>query len=110
MFTALFYHNLGVGMEADNPDLGRYEVTKIEIAKGQFKVPSVRDVKLTAPYMHDGSIATLEEVVEFYDKGGIDNRYLSKEMRGKLNLTKQEKADLVTFMVEGLTSDKQPTP
>lgn len=109
-FTALFYHNLGVGMEQEHPDLGRFEVTKLDSNKGKFKVPTVRDVKLTAPYMHDGSIATLEEVVELYDKGGIPNRYLSKEMRGKLNLTKQEKADLVTFMVEGLTSDDQPTP
>lgn len=107
-FTALFYHNLGVGMEQEDPDLGRYEVTKLESNKGKFKVPTVRDVKDTAPYMHDGSIATLEEVVELYDKGGIPNRYLSDEMRGKLNLTKQEKQDLVTFMVEGLSSDDKP--
>ena len=52
---------------------------------------------------------TLEEVVELYDKGGIQNRYLSREMYGKLNLTAQEKADLVTFMVEGLTSDDRPS-
>ena len=109
-FTALFYHNLGVGMDQAEPDLGRYEITKLESNKGKFKVPSVRDVKDTAPYMHDGSIATLAEVVELYDRGGIPNRYLSEEMRGRLNLTKQEKADLVTFMVEGLTSDDQPEP
>ncbi len=109
-FTALFYHNLGVGMEQEDPDLGRFEVTKIENNKGRFKVPTVRDVQFTAPYMHDGSIATLEEVIELYDKGGIANPYLSKEMRGKLNLTKQEKADLIAFMVEGLTSDEQPKP
>ncbi len=109
-FTALFYHNLGVGMDKPDPDLGRFEVTKLESNKGKFKVPTVRDVKDTAPYMHDGSIATLEEVIELYDQGGIANPHLSKEMRGKLNLTKQEKADLITFMVEGLTSDDVPTP
>lgn len=109
-FTALFYHNLGVGMDQEEPDLGRFLVTKLESNTGKFKVPTVRDVKNTAPYMHDGSMATLEEVVEFYDKGGIPNRHLSKEMRGKLNLTKQEKEDLVTFMVEGLTSDDVPAP
>ena len=97
-------------MDQDNPDLGRYEVTKLESNKGMFKVPTVRDVKDTAPYMHDGSIATLEEVIELYDKGGIQNRYLPREMYGKLNLTKQEKADLVAFMVEGLSSDDKPTP
>ena len=109
-FTALFYHNLGVGMDQESPDLGRFEVTKLNSNRGAFKVPTVRDVKDTAPYMHDGSIATLEEVVELYDQGGIPNEYLSKEMRGKLNLTKQEKADLVAFMVEGLSSGDQPTP
>ncbi len=97
-------------MEEEHPDLGRYEFTKIESNKGFFKVPTMRDVVDTAPYMHDGSIATLEEVMEFYDRGGIPNPHLSKEMRGRLNLTKQEKADLVTFMVEGLTSDDKPTP
>jgi len=110
MFTAMFYHNLGVGMEAESPDLGRHYVTKLESNKGQFKVPTVRDVKHTAPYMHDGSIATLKEVIDFYDKGGIPNPYLAKDMRGKLNLTQQEKDDLLAFMVEGLTSDKPPTP
>ena len=109
-FTTIFYHNLGVGMEEEHPDLGRYEFTNIESNKGFFKVPTMRDVVDTAPYMHDGSIATLEEVMEFYDRGGIPNPHLSKEMRGRLNLTKQEKADLVTFMVEGLTSDDKPTP
>lgn len=109
-FTALFYHNLGVGMDQEHPDLGRYEITKLESNKGGFKVPTVRDVKATSPYMHDGSIATLKEVIDFYDKGGLPNRYLSKEMRGKLNLTEQEKADLLAFMVEGLTSADQPTP
>ncbi|MEZ6117429.1 MAG: cytochrome c peroxidase [Pirellulaceae bacterium] len=109
-FTAMFYHNIGVGMDKESPDWGRYEVTKIESNKGKFKVPTVRDLKYTAPYMHDGSIATLEEVVELYDKGGIPNPYLSDEMRsGKLNLSPQEKKDLVTFMVEGLTSDEIPS-
>lgn len=109
-FTAMFYHNLGVGMDQEEPDLGRYEITKLESNKGKFKVPTVRDVVDTAPYMHDGSIATLEEVIDLYDKGGIENQHLSKEMRGKLNLTKEQKQDLLAFMVEGLTSDDKPTP
>jgi cytochrome c peroxidase len=110
IFSAMFYHNLGVGMDGETPDLGRFEITRLESNKGKFKVPTVRDVKDTAPYMHDGSIATLEEVIEFYDRGGIPNRHLSKEMRGKLNLSKEEKSDLLAFMVEGLSSDDMPTP
>jgi cytochrome c peroxidase len=96
------YHNLGVGMDKENPDLGRYEVTKQEKDKGAFKTPTLRNIALSAPYMHDGSQETLEEVVEWYDKGGHKNPWLSDKMQ-PLNLTDQEKADLVAFMKEGLT-------
>jgi cytochrome c peroxidase len=96
------YHNLGVGMEAEKPDLGRYEVTKEEKDKGAFKTPTLRNIALSAPYMHDGSQETLEEVVEWYNKGGHKNPWLSDKMK-PLNLTEQEEADLVAFMKEGLT-------
>ncbi len=91
------YHNLGVGMEQENPDLGRFVVTKDEKDTGAFKTPTVRNVLLTAPYMHDGSQQTLEEVVEWYNKGGHPNPHLSEKVR-PLNLTEQDKADLVEFM------------
>lgn len=91
------YHNLGVGMDADKPDLGRFEVTKVEKDKGAFKTPTIRNVALSAPYMHDGSLRTLEEVVEHYDKGGTKNQWLSEKMI-PLKLTNQEKLDLVEFM------------
>lgn len=91
------YHNLGVGMDKENPDLGRFVVTKDPQDTGAFKTPTIRNVALTAPYMHDGSQATLEEVVEWYDKGGHPNPHLSDKIR-PLNLTAQDKADLVEFM------------
>jgi len=96
-FTDEKYHNIGIGMDAKEPDLGRYEITKDEKDKGAFKTPTVRNVTLTGPYMHDGSLKTLEEVVEWYDKGGHPNPYLSKDIK-KLNLTDQEKKDLVEYM------------
>ncbi|MBI1247499.1 c-type cytochrome [bacterium] len=96
-FTDEQYHNLGVGMDAEKPDLGRYEVTKQEKDKGAFKTPTIRNITQTAPYMHDGSQKTLEEVVEWYDKGGHPNAYLSEKVQ-KLNLTEQDKTDLVNFM------------
>jgi cytochrome c peroxidase len=96
-FTDEKYHNLGVGMDAEDPDLGRYVVTGVEEDKGAFKTPTLRNVELTAPYMHDGSQETLEETVEWYAKGGHPNPYLSKDVR-KLELTDQDKADLVEFM------------
>jgi cytochrome c peroxidase len=91
------YHNLGIGMDKPEPDLGRFVVTHDEQDKGGFKTPTVRNVALTAPYMHDGSLATLEEVVEWYDKGGHPNPHLSDKIK-PLNLTAQDKADLVEFM------------
>jgi cytochrome c peroxidase len=103
-FTDEKYHNLGVGMEAAEPDLGRYVVTKVETDKGAFKTPTVRNVAMTAPYMHDGSQKTLEEVVEWYVKGGHPNQWLDKNVK-QLKLTDQDKADLVAFMKEGLNGE-----
>ncbi len=96
-FTDEKYHNIGVGMDAQSPDLGRYEVTKDEKDKGAFKTPTIRNVEFSAPYMHDGSQKTLEEVVEWYAKGGHPNPWLSDKIK-KLDLTAQDKADLVAFM------------
>jgi cytochrome c peroxidase len=91
------YHNLGVGMSAENPDLGRFVVTGDEKDKGAFKTPTIRNVEQSAPYMHDGSQKTLEEVVEWYAKGGHPNPHLSEKVK-KLDLTDQDKKDLVEFM------------
>lgn len=91
------YHNLGIGMNVPEPDPGRFAETKVEKDKGAFKTPTVRNVALSAPYMHDGSLATLEEVVEHYDKGGDKNKWLSDKIV-PLKLTAQEKLDLVEFM------------
>jgi len=91
------FHNLGVGMEAAEPDLGRFAVTKDEKDRGAFKTPTVRNVAVTAPYMHDGSQATLAEVVAWYDKGGHPNPQLSDKIK-PLNLTEGERADLVAFL------------
>ncbi len=106
-FTDELYHNLGVGMDAAEPDLGRYVETNADVDRGAFKTPTVRNVALTAPYMHDGSQATLEEVVDWYVQGGHPNPYLSEKIK-KLDLSDQDKADLVAFMKDGLTG-KFPT-
>jgi cytochrome c peroxidase len=91
------YHNIGIGMDKAEPDLGRFVVTKDEKDRGAFKTPTVRNAALTAPYMHDGSVETLEEVVAWYDKGGHPNPQLSDKIK-PLNLTAGERADLVEFM------------
>ena len=83
-------------------ELGRYLVTKQVKDIAAFKTSSLRNITLTAPYMHDGSLATLEEVVKLYNQGGHDNPFLSGEIR-RLNLTDEEQADLVEFL-KSLTS------
>ncbi|HRK77528.1 MAG TPA: cytochrome c peroxidase [Thiobacillus sp.] len=85
------------------PDVGRYEVTLDPKDRWAYKTPSLRNVAITAPYMHDGAFSTLEAVVEFYNKGGVDNPDKSP-LIFPLNLTEEEKADLVAFM-KTLTGD-----
>jgi cytochrome c peroxidase len=79
------------------PDLGRFEVSVDPADRWAYKTPMLREVALTAPYMHDGSIATLEDVVEFYDRGGVDNPGRSP-LLAPLRLAPDEKAALVAFL------------
>lgn len=96
-FTDENYHNLGIGMLVKKPDLGRYTVSRIEGHQGAFKTPTLREVANTAPYMSDGSLATLEEVVDYYNRGAQPNRWLSPKIK-PLGLSEQEKRDLVEFL------------
>jgi cytochrome c peroxidase len=96
-FTDGSYANIGIGMNTARPDLGRFLVTGREEERGAFKVPTLREIEHTAPYMHDGSLRTLEEVVEHYNKGGLKNPQLDQRIK-PLNLTDQDKKDLVAFM------------
>ncbi len=91
------YNNLGVGMSAKTPDLGRYVVTKLEGHQGAFKTPTLREIASTAPYMHDGSEKTLEQVMDLYEKGGHPNKWLSPKMK-PLRLSKQDKQDIIEFL------------
>jgi cytochrome c peroxidase len=95
------FHNIGVGMDRPDPDLGREEVTKDPRDRGAFKTPGLRNVALTYPYMHDGSAKTLAEVMELYDKGGVQNANLDPRMR-PVGFTGTEEEDLIAFM-ESLT-------
>jgi len=105
-FTDESFHNLGVGMHAKSPDAGRVKVSNAKSETGAFKTPTLRNVAQSAPYMHDGSEATLVDVVAYYDRGGNPNPYIAKEMR-KLDLTDGERQDLVAFL-EALSGDVTP--
>ena len=82
-------------------DLGRFEVTRDPKDRWAFKTPGLRDVAQTRPYMHDGSLATLREVVDYFDRGG-DYSPNKSELIKPLHLSEEEKRDLVAFL-ESLT-------
>lgn len=109
-FTGDEFRNIGIFDNDQYIDKGRFEITKDSNDIGKFKVPGLRNIDLTAPYMHNGMFTTLEEVVEYYD-----NPYLVIEapinmdstMLKPLGLTQQEKDDIVAFM-HSLTDTKIP--
>lgn len=102
-FTHNTFHVLGVpDIDPDNPDLGVVEVRNAADAERAFRTPTLRNVALSAPYMHNGAFATLEEVIEFYEEGaglahGFDADTIDEKIRG-FELTQQERTDLIAFM------------
>lgn len=95
-FTDEKFHNIGIGWDTNTVDLGRYMITKTPQDIGAFKTPTLREIARTAPYMHDGRFGTLQEVVNFYNNGGIKNPFQFD--LGALELTDQERRDLVEFL------------
>jgi cytochrome c peroxidase len=105
LMTDNTFKNNGLDDDASMIDLGRMDVTGLTTDKGKFKVPTLRNIELTAPYMHDGRFATLGEVVDHYDMGGTASSTvdpLMKHLPGSaspgLNLTAQDKLDLIAFL------------
>jgi cytochrome c peroxidase len=102
------FHNIGVGVDptGELTDLGRYSQTKVETDRAAFKTPTLRNVALTAPYMHDGSEKTLREVVDYYAGGANSNPELDPAIQ-RIHLTAQDRADLIAFL-EALTGGVPP--
>jgi cytochrome c peroxidase len=92
------FHDTGVAWRTGTlTDEGRFAVTHAAADRGSFKTPTLREISRTAPYMHDGSFATLEEVIEYYDSGGQKNPALDPKVR-PLHLTAAEKRDILAFL------------
>ncbi len=91
------FHNTGVSWGKQPTDLGRFEITGDDRDRGRFKTPTLRGVALTAPYMHDGSVATLRDVVEFYNRGGVKNPSLDPHVES-LELSDKQISHLVAFL------------
>ncbi len=106
-FTDNSFHNLGLASYGrENPDMGRYAQRPVASLKGAFKTPTVREAANTAPYFHDGSAATLRDLVKFYAQGGIVKTNLSASMK-PLDLNEQEVDQLVAF-IGALSTPPQP--
>jgi cytochrome c peroxidase len=94
-FTDTSFHDIGV---AKNDDIGRGRLFPSSVKlKYAFKTPTLRDVARRGPYMHDGSLTTLEDVIDLYDRGGIDRASRDDQIH-QLNLPQGEKADLIAFL------------
>jgi cytochrome c peroxidase len=105
LFTDKIFHNVGIGMKAEKPDIGAAgeKAFNDPTKTGQFKTPTLRDVAKTGPYLHDGSAKTLAEVVKIMGGGGIDNPNKDPLMINR-GLTDEEQAQLVAFL-ETLTGN-----
>ncbi len=102
-FTDDGFHNLGLAsFEREEPDLGRYHVRRLGVMKGAFKTPTLRDIANSAPYFHDGSAATLKQVIDYYAKGPLVETNVSPNMK-RISLTDDEKRALLAFL-HALTS------
>jgi cytochrome c peroxidase len=98
LFTDQQFHNVGVGMDAPEPDAGRGKISSKPEETGAFKTPTLRDVARSAPYFHDGSVATLEEAVDLMLGGGKPNQYLDRKNLEKRTITPEQKRDLLEFL------------
>jgi cytochrome c peroxidase len=110
LLTDKLFHNVGIGMKAEKPDVGAASDKAFNdpTKTGAFKTPSLRDVAKTAPYFHDGSVATLKEAVTLMANGGIDNKYKDAAILPR-SLTPEEIDQLVAFL-ETLSGNVAFTP
>jgi cytochrome c peroxidase len=101
------FHNTGLYNPYPAPNVGIFEFTKVEADKGKFKAPTLRNIALTAPYMHDGSVPTLESVLDHYSKGGLHGHdHPNKDpLIAGFTLTAQNRADLIAFL-KSLTDEE----
>jgi cytochrome c peroxidase len=104
-FTDYAFHDIGL----PGTDLGRGPIIALPSANHAFKTPGLRELAWTAPYMHDGSLDTLDDVIRHYERGGVKRATRSRDMPLPFTLSAEERASLVAFL-ETLSSDEPPKP
>ena len=98
LFTDQQYHNIGIGMDQQEPDVGRFKVSNRPEETGAFKTPTLRDIAKSAPYFHDGSAKTLEEAVDIMIAGGKPNQYLDRKNLQPQRVLPEQREDLLNFL------------
>jgi cytochrome c peroxidase len=98
LFTDQQYHNVGIGMDQKEPDVGRFKVTNKPEDTGAFKTPTLRDIAKSAPYFHDGSAKTLEEAVDIMLEGGKPNEHLDKKNLEAHKVLPDQREALLDFL------------
>ena len=102
MFTDNSFRNNGLPINPAFNDVGRYRVTLLDVDLYKFKVPSLRNIELTAPYMHDGRFFTLDAVLNHYSSGMVNSTTLDPSLNSNstlgIPLSNQEKANLIAFL------------
>jgi cytochrome c peroxidase len=105
LLTNNSFHNIAVRPQTDDP--GRFAVTNVEFDRGSFKTPQLRNGEIRGPFMHTGALATMEDVVEFYNRGGdFPAPNVPTGVIRPLDMTTQQKADLVAFLKRPLTDNR----
>ena len=114
LFTDQQYHNIGIGMDQEEPDAGRFKVTNKPEDTGAFKTPTLRDIAKSAPYFHDGSAKTLEEAVDIMIGGGKPNPHLDTKNLKPHKPLPEQREDLLNFLrsltVDDCNLTKPPLP
>ena len=99
LFTSHKFANNGINVDSTLNDFGRWNITKMSSDSLLFKIPTLRNLKYTFPYMHDGRFRKLKEVLNHYSSGIYDSKTLSKELKIPIKLTSREKVDLIAFLL-----------
>lgn len=99
LFTSEKFENNGLSVDATLNDFGRMKITQNPNDSLKFKVPTLRNIQFTYPYMHDGRFVSLTEVVKHYNFGMIQSKTLAKQLQKPMNLTDKERVDLVSFLL-----------
>lgn len=99
LFSNYHFASNGLPIDKLHPDYGRYEITRNPLDSLRFKTPSLRNIEYSAPYMHDGRFATLRSVINFYNDRIISPHALSNEEKKSIQLSPEEKTDLIAFLL-----------